>query len=188
MSAAEIDRTLQRLAHQIVEKSGGTRHLALIGIRRRGVPLASASRRPCAASMAWRCPSARWTSRCTATISQRSLRRPCCNRRIFRFGWTPGSGPCGRRALHRTHDPRRHERAVRSRPAETRFSVRADRPRPPRNAHRGAVHGPHGPDQRHRNYRSAAYRKSITKSAWCWWTAWIPDFLTAVRPGEIFAS
>lgn len=41
MSAAEIDRTVQRLAHQIVEKSGGTRHLALIGIRRRGVPLAN---------------------------------------------------------------------------------------------------------------------------------------------------
>jgi pyrimidine operon attenuation protein / uracil phosphoribosyltransferase len=40
MSAAEIDRTLQRLAHQIVEKSGGTRNLALIGVRRRGVPLA----------------------------------------------------------------------------------------------------------------------------------------------------
>jgi pyrimidine operon attenuation protein / uracil phosphoribosyltransferase len=40
MSAAEIDRTLQRLAHEIVEKSGGTKHLAMIGIRRRGVPLA----------------------------------------------------------------------------------------------------------------------------------------------------
>ncbi|HXN22614.1 MAG TPA: bifunctional pyr operon transcriptional regulator/uracil phosphoribosyltransferase PyrR [Candidatus Dormibacteraeota bacterium] len=40
MSATEIDRTLQRLAHEIVEKSGGTKHLALIGIRRRGVPLA----------------------------------------------------------------------------------------------------------------------------------------------------
>jgi pyrimidine operon attenuation protein/uracil phosphoribosyltransferase len=40
MSASEIDRTLQRLAHQIVEKSGGTKHLALIGVRRRGVPLA----------------------------------------------------------------------------------------------------------------------------------------------------
>src|SRR6202008_2507254 len=40
MSAAEIDRTLQRVAHEIVEKSGGTKHLALIGIRRRGVPLA----------------------------------------------------------------------------------------------------------------------------------------------------
>ena len=40
MSATEIDRTLQRLAHEIVEKSGGTKNLALIGIRRRGVPLA----------------------------------------------------------------------------------------------------------------------------------------------------
>jgi len=40
MSASEIDRTLQRVAHEIVEKSGGTKDLALIGIRRRGVPLA----------------------------------------------------------------------------------------------------------------------------------------------------
>src|SRR5260370_534343 len=39
MSASEIDRTLRRLAHQIVEKSGGTNHLAPIGVRRRGVPL-----------------------------------------------------------------------------------------------------------------------------------------------------
>ena len=41
MTATEIDRTLQRLAHEIVEKSGGTANLALIGIRRRGVPLAN---------------------------------------------------------------------------------------------------------------------------------------------------
>jgi pyrimidine operon attenuation protein/uracil phosphoribosyltransferase len=41
MTATEIDRTLQRLAHEIVEKSGGTANLALIGVRRRGVPLAS---------------------------------------------------------------------------------------------------------------------------------------------------
>jgi pyrimidine operon attenuation protein / uracil phosphoribosyltransferase len=40
MSAAEIDRTLQRLAHEIVERNGGTKGLGLIGIRRRGVPLA----------------------------------------------------------------------------------------------------------------------------------------------------
>ncbi len=39
MTATEIDRTVQRLAHEIVEKSGGTANLALIGIRRRGVPL-----------------------------------------------------------------------------------------------------------------------------------------------------
>ena len=39
LSAEEIGRTLQRLAHEIVEKSGGTEDLALIGVRRRGVPL-----------------------------------------------------------------------------------------------------------------------------------------------------
>ena len=39
MSATEIDRTLQRVAHEIVERSGGTGNLILIGIRRRGVPL-----------------------------------------------------------------------------------------------------------------------------------------------------
>jgi pyrimidine operon attenuation protein/uracil phosphoribosyltransferase len=40
LSAEEINRTLQRLAHEIVEKSGGAQDLALVGIRRRGVPLA----------------------------------------------------------------------------------------------------------------------------------------------------
>jgi pyrimidine operon attenuation protein / uracil phosphoribosyltransferase len=40
MSASEIERTLLRLAHEIVEKNGGSEDLALVGIRRRGVPLA----------------------------------------------------------------------------------------------------------------------------------------------------
>jgi len=40
MSASEIDRTLVRLAHEILEKSGDLDKLAFIGIRRRGVPLA----------------------------------------------------------------------------------------------------------------------------------------------------
>lgn len=40
MSASEIERTLVRLAHQIVEKSNGSSDLALVGIKRRGVPLA----------------------------------------------------------------------------------------------------------------------------------------------------
>jgi pyrimidine operon attenuation protein / uracil phosphoribosyltransferase len=40
LSGEEIGRTLNRLAHEIVEKSGGARDLALIGVRRRGVPLA----------------------------------------------------------------------------------------------------------------------------------------------------
>src|SRR5579871_3256568 len=40
MSASEIERTLVRLAHEIVEKNASLDRLVLIGIRRRGVPLA----------------------------------------------------------------------------------------------------------------------------------------------------
>jgi pyrimidine operon attenuation protein/uracil phosphoribosyltransferase len=40
MSASEVERTLIRLAHQILEKNNGVEELALVGIRRRGVPLA----------------------------------------------------------------------------------------------------------------------------------------------------
>ncbi len=40
MSASEIDRTLVRLAHEILEKSADLEKLAFVGIRRRGVPLA----------------------------------------------------------------------------------------------------------------------------------------------------
>jgi pyrimidine operon attenuation protein/uracil phosphoribosyltransferase len=40
MSASEIDRTLVRLAHEILEKTNDHDRLAFIGIRRRGVPMA----------------------------------------------------------------------------------------------------------------------------------------------------
>lgn len=40
MSASEIERTLVRLAHEIVEKNAGVANLGLVGIRRRGAPLA----------------------------------------------------------------------------------------------------------------------------------------------------
>ena len=40
MSASEIERTLVRLAYEIVEKNGGVDALGLVGIRRRGVPIA----------------------------------------------------------------------------------------------------------------------------------------------------
>lgn len=40
MSASEIERTLVRLAHEISEKNNGATDLGMVGIRRRGVPLA----------------------------------------------------------------------------------------------------------------------------------------------------
>ena len=40
MDEATIDRSLTRMAHEILEKHRGIDHLALVGIRSRGVPLA----------------------------------------------------------------------------------------------------------------------------------------------------
>ena len=40
MSGSEIERTLVRLAHEIVERNHGSNNLGLVGIKRRGVPLA----------------------------------------------------------------------------------------------------------------------------------------------------
>jgi pyrimidine operon attenuation protein/uracil phosphoribosyltransferase len=37
---SEIERTLVRLAHEILEKNSGVDGLGLVGIRRRGVPIA----------------------------------------------------------------------------------------------------------------------------------------------------
>jgi pyrimidine operon attenuation protein/uracil phosphoribosyltransferase len=40
MSGSEIERTLVRLAHEVVEKSNGCEDMVMVGIKRRGVPLA----------------------------------------------------------------------------------------------------------------------------------------------------
>jgi pyrimidine operon attenuation protein/uracil phosphoribosyltransferase len=40
MSASEIDRTLVRLAHEVLERTADLDKLVFVGVRRRGVPLA----------------------------------------------------------------------------------------------------------------------------------------------------
>ena len=40
MSAADIDRALKRIAHEIIERNKGAENLAVVGIHTRGVPLA----------------------------------------------------------------------------------------------------------------------------------------------------
>ncbi len=40
MDAAGIDRALMRISHEILEKNNGTEDLLLVGIRRRGIPIA----------------------------------------------------------------------------------------------------------------------------------------------------
>ena len=66
MDEAAMSRAVKRIAHEIIEHNKGVENLLLIGIQRRGVPLAvsvsSSSRRKAP------CRSERWTSRSTATI------------------------------------------------------------------------------------------------------------------------
>ena len=88
MSAAEIDRTLQRLAHQIVEKSGGTRQLALIGIRRRGVPLAQRIAHAMRGIDGVEVPVGTLDITSIATTFPRSRRRRCCSLRRSPSVWT----------------------------------------------------------------------------------------------------
>ncbi len=40
MDEPAVNRALKRIAHEIVEKNGGTDNLAVVGIKRRGIPLA----------------------------------------------------------------------------------------------------------------------------------------------------
>ncbi|MCK5534068.1 bifunctional pyr operon transcriptional regulator/uracil phosphoribosyltransferase PyrR [bacterium] len=41
MNKSEIDRTIKRMAHEIIEKNYGVEDLVIIGIQNRGVPLAN---------------------------------------------------------------------------------------------------------------------------------------------------
>ncbi len=41
MQEPEIMRALKRISHEIIEKNGGAENLCIIGIKRRGIPLAS---------------------------------------------------------------------------------------------------------------------------------------------------
>lgn len=40
MDAAQVQRSMARIAHEIVEKNNGAERVCLLGIRRRGIPLA----------------------------------------------------------------------------------------------------------------------------------------------------
>ena len=67
MDADRIGRTLARIAHEIVERNKGVDDLALVGVRRRGVPIAKRLARAIKKSPVTTCRPARSTSRSTAT-------------------------------------------------------------------------------------------------------------------------
>ena len=127
MSATEIDRTVQRLAHEIVEKSG--RHHQSRADRH------PAARR--AAGAAHRARDARNRRRGGAgghaghhALPRRSFQGCAAAGAAFQRDSVPGGrqgpDPGGRRALYRAHHARGDERPVRSGPAAARAAVRAD--------------------------------------------------------------
>ena len=149
MSASEIDRTLVRLAHEILER---TEDPERSGVHRHPPP----GRAPGAA------PGQQDRSDRGAQSAGRNPGYPALPRRSF-DGRQPAGGerhrysvsgrgqrcdPDGRRAVHRAHDARGAGRPVRSRPAGARAAAGADRPRLARASDRGALHRPHGADRR----------------------------------------
>ena len=77
VSADDIDRVVQRIAHELLERNRSAADLVLLGIPTRGVPLAERDRRRAGGGgrrpPAHRAPS---TSRCTATTCA-TTRRVC---------------------------------------------------------------------------------------------------------------
>ena len=75
MDEAAVERTLVRIAHQIIEKNHGTENLCLIGIKTRGIPLAE--------RLATASRSENWISRFIGTISRSLPMRPSFRTRTF---------------------------------------------------------------------------------------------------------
>ena len=172
MTADEIRRATIRLSHEIVEKQAGTDGLLLIGIQRRGVPLA---RRIAAAILEHEgvdvpvgALDITFYRDDLSMVAQQPVVKgtelPSRHRRT-------DDRPRRRRAVHRPDDPRRDGRAGRLRAAAGHPPGRPRRPRPPRAADprrprrqeradlaRGAGQGPPRGDRRRGRRRDRARR------------------------------
>ena len=69
MDSRAVERSLTRIAHEILEANDGASSIALVGIVTRGDMLAAELARRIEQIEGVRSPSGAWTSRSTATIS-----------------------------------------------------------------------------------------------------------------------
>ena len=154
LSAEEIDRTLQRLAHEIVEKSGGTKDVALIGVRRRGVPLAQRLAKNINAFHKVEIP----VGTLDITLYRDDLStvaaHPVVQSTEIPFVVDNQDLVLVDDVLYTGRTALRDERPLRFGPSKTRAHVRADRSRPSRAAHRSHVYRPQNHHRRHRDRRS----------------------------------
>ena len=173
MTADEIRRATIRLSHEIVEKQAGTDGLLLIGIQRRGVPLA---RRIAAAIARERGRRGPGRGARHHVLPRRPLAgRPAAGRQGHGAAVghrRPDGRPRRRRPVHRPDDPRRDGRPRRLRAAagdppggarRSRPSRAADPGRPRRQERadlaRGARPGPPRGDRRRGRGRDRAARR-----------------------------
>ena len=68
MDEAAVGRALTRIAHEIIERNDGCQDVCLVGIRRRGVPLAQRIAENIERIENRKVLWANWISCCTATI------------------------------------------------------------------------------------------------------------------------
>jgi pyrimidine operon attenuation protein / uracil phosphoribosyltransferase len=155
MSASEIDRTLVRLAHEILEKNSDLDRLAFIGIRRRGVPLAQRLARKIESLEQHAVPVGildinlyrddLTTVDIKPVVSATEIPFSVQGKDIILMDDVLYTGRTIRAALDALFD---HGRPAARPPAGL------DRPRPPRVAHRSPVRRPHRTDRGQRNHRS----------------------------------
>ena len=68
MTAEDMNRALKRISHQIIEHNHGAQNIVLLGVKRRGLPLAQRLAKISSPSRALPFRSANWTSRSIAMI------------------------------------------------------------------------------------------------------------------------
>ena len=147
MTAEEIRRATIRISHEIVEKQAGTAGLALVGIQRRGVPLARRIADAIARERGRRDPGR--GARHHVLPRRPVARRPAARRQGHGPAVRPERGdgrPRRRRPLHGADDPRGDGRARRLRAAAGDPPRGPRRPRPPRAADPGRPRRQERPD------------------------------------------
>ena len=157
MDEAAMSRAIKRIAHEIIERNKGTENMMLIGIQRRGVPLAQRIGALIAQEEGTELPVG--TLDITFYRDDLSLldeHPQVKGTDVPRQRQRPECRPRRRRALHRPHRARCHGRHHGHGPRKDHPACGPHRPRPPRAPHPRGLRGqerahlPPGDDRRQR--------------------------------------
>ena len=167
MSGSEIERTLVRLAHEILEKNGGVEGLGLVGIRRRGVPIAERLGKMIFQVEKKKVP----VGTLDITYYRDDLStlgpKPVVQEAEIGFPIEGKKIADRRRTLYRPHHSRRLGCPLLARPPQPRTVAGSDRSRPPRIARRGYLHRSNRAGHSQRSHRSEVNRDRRSRKKFC---------------------